>query len=75
MNRKMTPLAIALVVISLIAVLHAPNAQADNCTNDWSACRSAATTAFFNDEVGVIRYSLMLDVCDIGYAMCVLNPV
>jgi hypothetical protein len=62
----------ALVLISavLVSSLIFPTVASASCVTEWSTCRSDATRAYFNDEVGTFRYSLLLDGCDIGYGFC-----
>lgn len=73
---KFRLIAIVLVFCAISVV----NVQAkeyidSGCVSNWSSCRSAATTAFFNDEVGTVRYSLLLSGCDIAYGVCSASPI
>jgi len=60
---------ISLLGLSLgIALL--PSAAFGSCVTMWERCRGDADRAFWRGEVGVIRYSLLLDGCDISYGVC-----
>lgn len=61
--------AVAFALVLAVSMISAPTADA-SCVTEWSACRADATTAYFNDEVGTFRYSLLLSGCDVGYGAC-----
>jgi hypothetical protein len=66
--RSLRGLTFALML--LVASIVSTTSLSASCVTEWSQCRSDATRAYFNDEVGTFRYSLLLDGCDIGYGFC-----
>jgi len=62
--------------VSLLAVSLAlsllPSIASASCVTGWEICRGDADRAFVRGDVGVFRYSLLLDGCDIGYLTCSL---
>lgn len=72
---KLRRLAFALVFSLAISTAHVQameNITEQGCVTKWSGCRVQATAAFFNGQVGTVRYSLLLDGCDMGYGACVM---
>jgi len=69
--RKFNSTAILVLVVISVAILPSATVEA-SCVTEWSTCRSDATAAYFRDEIGTFRYSLLLDGCDIGYGACVM---
>ena len=69
-----------IAAVVLFCAISAVNVQAlelvePSCVSNGSNCRSAATAAFYNDEVGVVRYSLLLTGCDMAYGVCSMSPI
>jgi hypothetical protein len=57
------------VVFSLGAVLCLPQtsfAHSDQCYDDWQSCRQRAHEA----DVGWVKMTLMLTICDIAWGKC-----
>jgi hypothetical protein len=72
---KIRNLAVALTLLFAVSGtdVHAlENISQDGCVTRWSTCRTQATTAYFNNQVGMVRYSLLLDGCDMGYGACAM---
>jgi hypothetical protein len=68
---RLTVVLTFLLAFSAVSLQAMEHVGEQSCVTQWSQCRADATTAFFNNEVGTVRYSLMLSGCDIGYGYCV----
>lgn len=64
--------AVSLLAVSLgLSLL--PSIASASCVTGWETCRGDADRAFVRGDVGVFRYSLLLDGCDFGYLSCSLS--
>ncbi len=69
MRRLVSGLFLALTLF-VVATFTPTPASAESCVSRWEDCRDDAQDAFDRGEVGVVRYSLLLDGCDVGYGFC-----
>lgn len=71
MRQKVGLALLALLVVGLLVLpfLVAAQSHSDYCFDEWERCRERA----FEADVGWIKTTLMLTLCDLGLGKCLLQ--